>query len=161
MSRISSVCLLIGHLLLATAATADPFVGIKLAPLEMDEAGSDDPLNLALNFGYALDTWLADLSLIGEINRTVDSGTSRRGEALDLNATAAYVLWKTTRSMYFSLRAGMVANEIVEASDSRHNTGLLLGVGIGQVIGRTRLQIEYTSLAGDARFFGISLEFDL
>ena len=159
MSRIRRICLFLGYLLFASAAAADPFVGLKVAPLKMDEAGADDPLNLAVNFGYALDTWIADL--IGELNHTIDSGTNRQGETLELNAAAAYILWKTTRSMYFSVRAGVVANEIVEATDSLHNTGLLLGVGIGQVIGRTRLQIEYTSLAGDARFFGISLEFDL
>jgi hypothetical protein len=161
MLRLLRINAVLVYILFAVPVAADPFVGLKLAPLDMDGNVADDPLNLAFDVGYALDTWVADLSLIAEFNRTLDSGTTRQGEDLELNANAVYLLWKTTRSMYVSLRTGVVENEIVEYAESRHKTGLLFGAGIGQVIGRTRLQIEYTSLAGDARFYGISLEFDL
>lgn len=161
MVRILTIVVVLGSVLLSAYATAEPFVGFKLALMDVDGKVNDDPLNIAVNFGYSLDTWIADLSVVAEHNHTVDSGKTRQGEELELNANSVYLLWKTTRSMYVSLRAGAAFNEIVEAGNSRHNAGLLLGVGIGQVIGRTRLQLEYTSLAGDAKFLGIGLELDL
>lgn len=161
MPRMIKIVAFMVYLLFSASASADKFVGFKLVSPEMDKGATDNPLNLAINFGYMLDTWVADLSLIAELNRTVDKGSTQLGEELELNANAIYLLWKTTRSMYASLRAGVVQNEVVEVGDSRYKTGILLGASIGQVIGRTRVQIEYTSLAGDARFFGISLEFDL
>jgi len=161
MLRMLKIAVVLGSLLFTASAMADPFIGLKLALMNMDEEVKEDPMNIAVNFGYSLDTWVADLSVIAEHSQTVDSGRTRQGEKLELNANAVYVLWKTTRSMYVSLRGGAVKNEIMEGGDSQYNSGLLLGAGIGQVIGRTRLQVEYTSLAGDTRFFGISLEFDL
>lgn len=153
-----------GMLLLALflpgAAGATPFVGIKLAPLEIEGPEPDDPLNLALNFGYALDSWIADLSLVAELNYTIEEGRTTQGEDLELNAHAVYLSWKTTRSMYVGLRVGAVQNEIVRGRNSDYKTGPFISASVGQVIGRTRLVIEYTSLAGDARFYGISLEFD-
>lgn len=161
MARILRIAVVLGSLVFAESVWADPFVGFKVALMDIDGKVNDDPLNVGVNFGYSLDTWIADLSVVAEHNRTVDSGKTRQDDKLELNSNAAYLLWKTTRSMYFCLRAGAVHNEIIEAGDSRNNSGLLLGAGIGQVIGRTRLQLEYTSLAGDATFIGIGLEFDL
>ena len=161
MVRNVSIAVALGSVLIAGSVAADPFIGLKLALMDVDGKVKEDPLNVAVNFGYSLDTWIADLSVVAEHNHTVDSGETRQAEKLELNANAVYLLWKTTRSMYVSLRAGAVCNEIIEAGNSRDNSGLLLGVGIGQVIGRSRLQIEYTSLAGDATFLGIGLEFDL
>jgi len=161
MLKMLKMTVVLGSLLFAASATADPFVGLKVAKIDMDRKMKEDPLNVAINFGYSLDTWVADLSVIAEHNHTVDSGKTQQDEELELNSNAVYLLWKTTRSMYVSLRAGAVQNEIIEGGNSRYKSGLLLGAGIGQVIGRTRLQFEYTSLAGDARFLGISLEFDL
>lgn len=155
------ISVFVAGMVVSTAATPQPFVGVKLAPLEVEGSEPDDPLNLAVNFGYALDTWVADLSLVAELNYTVEDGRTYQDQDLQLNSNAVYVLWKTTRSMYVSLRAGAVQNELVEGSDSSYKTGLIVGASIGQVVGRTRVQIEYTSLAGDASFYGISLEFDL
>ena len=160
MARKIQFGLLLVCLLFSASASADKFVGVKLVPMKMDHGVADDPFNVAINLGYTMDTWIADLSLIGELNHTVDKGLTLQGEELELNSSAVYLLWKTTRSMYVSLRAGAVNNQIVEDGDSRSTTGILLGTSLGQVIGRTRLQIEYTSLAGDAGFFGIGLEFD-
>lgn len=161
MSRALMIAVALGTLLSAVSAAADPFVGAKLAFVNMDDKVRDDPLNVAIDFGYSLDTWVADLSVIAEHSQSVDDGKARGGEDLELKANAVYLLWKTTRSMYVSLRVGAVQTEIVTDGDSDRHLGLLWGAGIGQVIGRTRLQIEYTSLTGDATFFGIGLEFDL
>jgi hypothetical protein len=147
-------------LLFTGAVGATPFVGVKLAQLKVEGPESKDPVNLALNLGYALDTWIADLSLVAELNHTIEDGKTLQGEELELNAQAIYLSWKTTRSMYVALRAGAVQNQIVRGRDSDYTTGPLLSASVGQVIGRTRFVIEYTSLAGDARFYGFSLEFD-
>lgn len=161
MFRMMKITLILVSLLFAATANADQFIGFKLAQLDIEKGAAKDPLNIAVNYGYALDTWLADLSLIAEVNHSVEKGRTSQGEDLEFNANAAYLLWKTTHSMYISMRAGIVQNETITAGNSIYKTGLLLGVSIGQVIGRTRLQIEYTSLAGEAKFFGIGLEFDL
>jgi len=150
-----------GLLLFAPFTVADPFLGLKLGLMDMDENVKQDPFNIALNAGYSLDTWVADFSFVAEYNHTANKGKSRQQEDLELNASSLYLLWKTNRSMYISLRGGAVRNEIVEGGDSQSHAGLLLGAGIGQVIGKSRLQIEYTYLAGDANFVGIGLEFDL
>ena len=160
MSKATKISIALTALLFLNGAVAEPFVGFKLSTPDFDNA-KREPTNLAINVGKSLDTWVADLSLVGEFSYTIDQGRTDRGEELELTSGAAYVVWKTTRSMYVSLRGGVVANEITEADDSSFNRGLLLGASLGQVIGRTKLQIEYTRLATDADFYGISLEFDL
>jgi len=145
--------------LFSSAVEADPFVGFKVTPLNTGNS-TNGPENISVNIGYALDSWLADLSLVTEFSRSVSMGKTIQGDELSLNADSMYVLWKTTRSMYVSARLGMVHKEWVIAGNSDNSFDLYSGVSIGQVIGRTRLQIEYVSLGSDVNYFGIGLEFD-
>ena len=160
MQKTLKVVLLLMALLLMNSASAEPFVGFKFSTPDV-ESSVTEPTNLAIIFGNSLDTWVADLSLVGEFSYSIDQGKTRQGQTLELNSGAVYVLWKTTRSMFVTLRGGLVGNEVVTESDKDFNSGLLLGGSIGQVIGRTRLQIDYTRLGTDADYYGISLEFDL
>ncbi len=161
MVRTLRPCLPVFLLLLANVAIADTFVGAKLASADIDGPDRGNPFTAAFVIGRALDTWIADLSLVAEFSQTVADGKSAQGDKLAFNSNAVYLLSKSTRSMYFSLRGGLVQTEVVEAGDSDYQTGLLLGAGVGQVVGKTRVQIDYMSLAGEAEYFGISLEFDL
>ena len=115
-------------------------------------------MNAAIYAGYEFDSLIADLSLIGEVSRTVDSGQVGNGDDFDFEAESAYILWKSTRSVFVTVRGGVVQHKIISGAGCRRDDGMLLGVGVGVVIGRTRLQIEYTKLAGDADFTGIGLE---
>jgi hypothetical protein len=58
-----------------------------------------------------------------------------------------------------SLRGGIVQDKIIVDGDSRADDGFLLGGGIGVVSGRTRIELEYTSIAGDANFLSLNIEF--
>lgn len=142
----------------STPAIGDVFMGAKVGKMMVDDPTKTDPINIAVNIGYELDTDLADLSLVGEVNRTINSGKTRHGSELDFESNSIFLVWKTTGSLFVTLRGGVVQNELNTDRASRESNGILIGGSLGTVIGRTRLQLEYTSLAGDANFFGIGLE---
>ncbi len=142
-----------------TPAIGDVFVGAKIAKMKVDVSSSSDPVNIAASVGYEFDSLLADLSLVGEVSRTMSSGSVSQGDDLEFEAESLYLVWKSTRSLFASLRGGVVQNETIVGDTSRDSNGILIGGSVGIVIGKTRLQIEYTSLAGHADFIGIGLEY--
>ena len=144
--------------LVSAPVSADTLFGGKFALMNLDQRSRDDLLNLALFACYEFDSMIADLSLIGEVSRSVVSGETGNTGDLDFESESAYVLWKTTRSLFVTLRAGVVRNKFVTRASTERSDGMLLGGSVGIVIGRTRLQIEYTRLADDANFIGIGLQ---
>ena len=145
--------------LFAVPAHADMLVGAKIGHMKVDIPSSTDPTNVAVNMSYEFDSLLADLSLVGEINRSVSSGKTSQGDELKFQSDGIYIAWKTTRSIFVTLRGGIVQNKIITGNTLHRDDGILAGCGIGLVIGKTRLHIEYTSLAGDANFLSLGLEF--
>ena len=146
-------------MLFTTHVQADVLIGAKIAKMMIDVPANKNPINIAVDIGYEFDSMIADLSLVGEINRTARSGKTNQSNELDFESDGVFILWKTTRSLFVTLRCGVVNNKIITGNTLHRSSGILLGASIGVVIGRTRLQIEYTSLAGDANFFGLGLEF--
>jgi hypothetical protein len=146
-------------ILFTAPAAADVFTYVKLGKIDVDVASRASPTNLALNIGYELDSHLADLSLAAEINRSIDSGKTGRREDLEFESNGVYLVYKSTRSLFTKLRVGIVDNKIIEGSSSQRSDGIAVGGGIGIVIGRTRLQIEYTVISDDANHFTIGLQF--
>jgi hypothetical protein len=153
------VFIVITFILIPGQAGGDIIIGAKIAKMDLDIPSNKDPLNIAVNMGYEFDSLIADLSLIAELSRTGKSGEAVGGGELDFESESAYILWKTTRSVFVTLRGGVVKNKIITGDAYHRGDGVLLGASVGVVIGRSRLQIEYTSLAGDADFFGVGLEF--
>jgi len=139
--------------------SADMFFGMKAGAMMVDVGSDKNPRNLALNLRYQLDTQLADLSLGSEVNRTLHEGETRRGEDLEFESEAIYLLWKTPRSLFLSVRGGIVRDRVIIDNNERKDDGLLLGAGFGVIVGKSIMQIEYTSIAGDADFLSFSLEF--
>ena len=158
-ARLVSCVSLFAACLFALPAYADMYFGVKTGSMMVDIPTDRNPWNFALNLGYRLDTRLADLSLAGEINRTLREGETRNGENLEFESEAVYLVWKTPRSLFVSLRGGIVRDKIIIGSNASRDDGLLLGAGFGGVVGKTFIQIEYTSIAGDANFLSLSLEF--
>lgn len=151
--------LLLVSLLAATPAAADLFTYFRLGNVNVDGISSSNPLNLALDLGYELDSDFADMSIVGEINRTIVSGEIRRDGDLEFESNGLYLMFRTTRSLFATFSIGAAQNKIIAGGVSSSKTGLALGGSVGIVIGRTRFQIEYTSLAGDADFLSIGLLF--
>jgi len=125
----------------------------------VDVPSDKNPKNYALNLGYKLDTQFANLNLVGELNRTIRKGKTRQGGDLEFESDAIYLVLKTPRSLFVSLRAGIVRDKIITGSNSRRDDGILFGGSFGIVAGKTLIQIEYTTIAGDADFLSLSLEF--
>lgn len=154
-----SCTLLVAACLFMSPAWADMFFGVKAGPMMVDVSTDKNPINLALNIGYQLDTRVAELSLAGEVNRTLREGETRRGEDLEFESEAIYLVYRTPRSLFVSLRGGIAWDKVVIDGNSSRGDGLLFGAGFGIVAGKTLIQIEYTSIAGDANFLSLSLEF--
>ena len=154
-----SCALLFAACLFTLPACADMFFGVKTGSMMVDVSTDKNPINLALNIGYRLDTRVADLSLAGEVNRTLREGETRRGEDLEFESEAIYLVYRTPRSLFVSLRGGIAWDKVVIDGNSSRDNGLLVGAGFGIVAGKTLIQIEYTSIAGDANFLSLSLEF--
>ena len=141
-----------------TPVSADWYTYVKAGPMDVDKASSN-PLNLALDLGYDLDTDFADMSLVAEINRTVDRGHSKDGGDLEFESNGLYLVFRSTRSLFATFSVGAVDNKTIDDSGTDSSSGLAFGGSVGIVIGRTRLKIEYTSIAGEANFFSIGLAF--
>ncbi len=88
-------------ILFVVPAFADVFIGAKLGTMMVDVPSSTDPINLAVDIGYEFDSLLADLSLVGEINRTMSSGTTNQGDELEFESDAIYLVWNITYSAGF------------------------------------------------------------
>jgi len=146
-------------LLLAVPAAADAFTYVRLGGVNVEGSSRDNPLNLALNFGYELESYVADLSLAAEINRSIDDGEANRGGELEFESNGIYLVYKSTRSLYVVGRIGVVENKIIKRGNTERSDGFALGGGIGVVVGRTRLQLELTSYTGHAKFFTLGLQF--
>jgi outer membrane immunogenic protein len=154
-----SCSLLLAACLFTSSVCADMFFGVKTGPMMVDVSTDKNPINLALNLGYQLDTRIADLSLAGEVNRTLRDGETGRGEDLEFESEAIYLVYRSPRSLFVSLRGGIAWDKVVIDGNSSRDDGLLFGAGFGIVAGKTLIQIEYTSIAGDANFLSLSLEF--
>jgi hypothetical protein len=150
---------LVAATLLSLPAVGDVLTGIRFGTMMVDLSSTRNPRNLAVYLGYRIDTNLANLSIVGEVNRSVIDGKSRNEGDLEFESDAVFLVLKTTRSMFVSLRGGYVRDRIVTDIRTRSDDGLLLGVGIGGVAGRSRFMIEYTSLAQDGDFLSLGLEF--
>jgi hypothetical protein len=146
-------------LLIAAPAAADAYTYVRLGGVNVEGSSRDNPLNLALNFGYELDSYVADLSIAAEINRTIDDGEASRGGELEFESNGLYLIYKSTRSLFAVARIGLVENKIIKRGNTERSDGFALGGGIGVVIGRTRLQLELTSYTGHAKLFTLGLQF--
>ncbi len=61
--------------------------------------------------------------------------------------------------MFVSARGGWARDKVISGGDVDRNDGLLWGVSIGGIVGKTLIHLEYTSIAGDAEFLALSIEF--
>lgn len=157
--KIFQTIIIISASLIISPAYADILIGAKIGKMIVDVPSNKNPTNIAATFGYEIDTRLADLSVVGEVNRTMHSGETSQGEDLKFSSEGVYLVWKTTRSLFVTLRGGVVQNEIFEGEVSNKSDGILFGGSVGFVVGRTRMQVEYTTYAGDANFLGFGIEF--
>ena len=151
--------LLVPALLLVTPARAEVFLGLKAGSMDVDVPARKNPWNMAAHLGFQLDNRRADTSLMFEINRSVSRGEVRGGGDLEFESEAVFLRVRTTSSLFVALRGGIVQHEISVDGDSRSDDGLLLGGGVGFVSGSSRIQLEYTSYAGDADFHSLNIEF--
>lgn len=146
-------------MLIAAPAAADTFTYVRIGGVNVEGPSRGNPLNLALNFGYELESYVADLSLVAEINRTIDNGEASGGGELEFESNGVYLIYKSTRSLFVLARVGLVENKIIKRGDTERSDGFALGGGIGVVIGRTRLQLELTSYTGHAKIITLGLQF--
>lgn len=151
--------LLLWAAIIAAPVAADVFTYAKLGKVNVEGVTRQDPLNLTLNLGYEMDSYLADLSLAAEFSRSIDSGKSSRGDDLEFESNGLYLVYKSTRSLFASFRLGVVDYKTIKGSAVRENDGISLGYGIGIVIGRTRLQIDYTLFPGEEDQITLGLQF--
>jgi hypothetical protein len=149
--------LLLLAMLAAGTAAADVFANVKVGSMNVNGISSTNPINLAVDLGYELDSDFADMSVVAEINRTVDSGKIKGDGELEFESNGLYLVFRTTRSLFATFSIGAVHNKVIAGGATSTKNGIALGGSIGMVIGRTRFQIEYTSLAGDANFFSLGL----
>jgi len=146
-------------LLFALPARGEIQLGVSAGRMSVDVAARSAPWNLALSLAHPIDTRLANLWLLAEINRTVSRGETRDGEDLEFESDGLFVVLKTNRSLYFSLRGGVVEERIGRGDTSSTEQGFAYGGGIGGIIGRARFTIEFTRYDGNADFLSLGLEF--
>lgn len=158
-SRVMQTTILLTAIGFTEPVSAELFMGVKIGTMNVDGESRSDPKNYALNLGYELDTLVAPLSVVGEINRSFDKGKTNSGESLEFESNGIYLELKTTRAVFASLRVGIVQTEIIEGSDSNSEEGLTIGAGVGVIVGKTRFKVEYINLAGEAEFINLSMEF--
>lgn len=140
-------------------ARGQMFFESKLGRMKVDVPATKNPINLTLSVGYEIDSKLADLSIVGEVNRSIVKGEMPDSKDLEFQSNGLYLRWTSIRSLFVTLRGGIVENVIRAGASRRTSHGIALGGGIGVVVGRTRLHLEYLSLAGDANFLSLGLEF--
>jgi len=158
-SRFLKFIVLLATVFIAVPVQGDIFMGIKIGGMAVDIPSDENPVNVAVNVGYEIDTLLADLGLLAEVTRTVSSGEDRNGEGIEFESNGVYLVFKTTGPLYLTLRGGVVEDKTTVSSASDRERGVSVGGGIGIIAGRTLLQVEYTTFAGNANYFSFGLQF--
>jgi len=158
-SRFNLGVLLLTAFLLPIPAIGEIHLGVTVGRMSVDVPSRSAPKNLALSLGYEIDSRLANLRLLGEINRTLNQGETRLGKDLEFESNGIFLVFKTNRPVFFTLRGGVIEDEIITGRTSSKNRGFAYGAGIGVISGRTRIVIEYTNIAGDADYLSLGLEF--
>ena len=110
--------------------------------------------------GYEFDTLIADLSVAGEVTRTINDGRSSSGDDLELRSNALYLVFKTAGTIYVTLRGGVAETKTITDGYETERSGISAGGGFGVVVGRTRWQIEYTVLNKDTSYLSLGVEYD-
>ncbi len=151
--------LLVAAALLAPAAHGELLLGVETGTMLLQQARARDPINAGVTLGIDLDVLLADLGFAAEVTGTVRDGRSRGGADIAVHTNALYALVKTTGTVYFHARAGLVEHQVTVAGRSSHDTGPAIGGGLGIFIGRARLELAYTRFDDVADFASIALRF--
>ena len=157
-SRFLQFTILITTIFIAVPAQGDIFMGIKIGRIAVDIPSDENPINVAVNVGYEIDTLLADLGLMAEVTRTVSSGEDRNGEEIEFESNGVYLVFKTTGPLYLTLRGGVVEDKTTASSTSDRQRGVSIGGGIAIIAGRTLLQVEYTTYPESANYLSFGIQ---
>jgi hypothetical protein len=146
-------------LMFSLPAQGEIQLGVAAGRMSVDVASRSAPWNLALSLGYPIDTRLANLRVLAEINRTASHGEARDGDDLEFESNGILLELKSNHPVYFSLRGGFVEYRVVGSGAESDELGIALGAGLGVISGRARIVLEYTSYDGEADFLSLGLKF--
>ncbi len=155
----SRITLVAATLLAVSPAGADYHLGIRTGYLSVDSPKRSNPKNLALGLSVDIDNSVTDLRLVGEFSRSISDGETRSGNDLTFASDGIYLVTRTPHALFTIFRSGLIWNRIELDRDRESNEGVAIGIGIGVITGKASMLIEYTDLAGDARFLTFGLEF--
>ena len=133
------------------------YVGGKGGIMMVDVGSGDDPINVGIVVGYAMDPadW-GTLAVEGEYTMSVvDGEVSGGGQSVkfDLSTLAVYAAYRSAGSVYGKLKVGFLREEMTILGTSGDDTGLSFGGGVGLCFGEAlSAEVEYTLIEQDVSF---------
>ncbi len=155
-------CLLFGLLALPPSApvgAADGlYLGAEAGVLERDVAGFDNAVNAGIRIGYEFQNiGIGDLAIEGSYIDSVSDGDLPAGGKWSMKAFSGFVVLRTAGPIYLKGRAGFSAWDVDAGAASADGTDFSYGLGAGLSFGVAQLEIEYTVLEDDLKYYGAAL----
>lgn len=139
--------------------------GVKLGAVTVDLPGYEDSTMATFNFGYEFSRPVGDngsssieLELGASSSADIDTSSGMGAGDYDLSTVGVFFNYRSPGTIYFkgklggifsSLDSKMDSGEFIKSDDTAFAFGLGAGVRLGGENGRTTLEAEWVSAAGD------------
>jgi hypothetical protein len=134
------------------------YLGAEAGVVERDVAGFDDAANAGIRIGYEFQSiGIGDLSIEGSYTDSISDGDLPAGAKWSMKAFSGYGVLRTAGPIYLKGRAGFSAWDVDAGAASDDGTDFSYGLGAGLSFGIAQLEIEYTVLQDDIKYYGAAL----
>jgi opacity protein-like surface antigen len=134
------------------------YLGAEAGVLERDVAGFDNAVNAGIRIGYEFQNiGIGDLAIEGSYIDSVSDGDLPAGGEWSMKAFSGFVVLRTAGPIYLKGRAGFSAWDVDAGAASADGTDFSYGLGAGLSFGVAQLEIEYTVLEDDLKYYGAAL----
>ncbi|WP_162925786.1 outer membrane beta-barrel protein [Isoalcanivorax indicus] len=143
------------------------FFGLKAGQMMVDAVDDgigmdfDDSTNIGFYTGYVGESGLG--FEIEYTQPTSKAGTGVPSVDYELTTIAAYGTFRSDGNVYLKGKAGLLREEVKVSgpggSFSDRDSGLSVGAGLGFMLGRSRLEVEFTIIESDVNYLSVGFIF--
>ena len=134
------------------------YLGAEAGVVERDVTGFDDAANAGIRIGYEFQgIGIGDLAVEGSYIDSISDGDLPAGDNWSMKALSGYLVLRTAGPIYLKGRAGFSYWDVDAGAASDDGTDFSYGLGAGLSFGIAQLEVEYTVLEDDIKYYGVAL----
>ncbi len=120
--------------------------------------GFDDAINAGAVLGYEfINVGVGDIAIEGSFTTSVSKGETGANQKWSLDTLSGYGVLRSAGPIYLKGKAGFTSWEFDTPGAGRDGTDFSWGLGVGFSFAIGQLEFEYTEIADDIDFYGVTL----